>query len=397
MTQAVYASFPIDLSSVEESNLFLRALWASLRSEFGHLAWQYSPHRDGPNKRITLGIAQIGGSGSTMVNVIYRQAGCISSLEFSPVFGEAPSNDQLEAAVVAALGTFKKAHSVAATSTFSLGTDRIAFATYASQDVRIESQCRGKVDVTLTLSGFDNRDIDFQYQLNVGPILDLLACWTNCVVYRFSDRPATVSTELEQLTPNTLWIEDDWIDGIPLVQDRIGLSRDQLAALQASCAGELPLTDPLIRAARHFREGLELYQTYKNPSMQVSGDLVNALFMSALEVISLRDTKEVVPCSQCGQPQHRISSRIRDLGTKHLGAFGKDFFAKRYNGRSGFLHAGEVSGSYPVQAFSCPQLAPKSPTGCAVATSPLDTFNLREFCSYVLRKECLRMFPETSL
>jgi len=167
--------------------------------------------------------------------------------------------------------------------------------------------------------------------------------------------------------------------------------------LQAWSGGELPMTDPLIRAARHFREGLELYQTYKNPNMQVSGDIVNALFMSALEVISLRDAKAVVPCSQCGQPQHRISSRIRDLGTKHLGAFGKDFFAERYNGRSGFLHAGEVSGSYPVQHFSCPQLDPKSPSGCATATSPLDAFNLREFCSFVLRKECRRLFLDTSL
>jgi hypothetical protein len=387
------ATFHVDLDSVEDSNLFLRALWAQLRTFFGHLAWQYTPHRDGPHRRIIFGLAQIGGDGPIEVSIGYGRAGCIRTITFNPFWDSKLSTDRLRDAVTVARDTFSNTRLAMMTSNFPLGIAKISFATYEATNIRLESNKAGFLDVTVGVDGFDQQDLSFQYQFRVGPILDLLTCWTNCLVRRYPDANQTATGESEKVPANSIWVEDEeWIDGLPLVRDRVALSTYQLSALQAYVNGELPLTDPLIGAARHFREGLELYETYRKPGIQASGDLVRALFMSALEVASLHGAEEAANCSQCGQARHKISARVRELGLKHLGSIGKDLFGEQYQDRSGFLHAGEVSGSYPAQDGSCPQLDPKSETGCAMPTSQLEAFNLREFCSFVLRKETRSRF-----
>ena len=387
------ATYNVDLDSVEDSNLFLRALWAQLRSVFGHLAWQYTPHRDGLHQRIIFGVAQIGGDGPIEVSIGYGRAGCIRMITFNPLWDRKLSTDRLTDAITVARDTFRNTSFAMITSNFALGISEISFATYEAKNIRLESNMAGFLDVTLGVDGFDQRDLSFQYKFRVGPILDLLTCWTNCLVRRYPDANQTGTEESEKVPANSIWVEDEeWINGLPLVRDRVALSTYQLSALQAYVNGELQLTDPLIGAARHFREGLELYETHRQRGFQASGDLVRALFMSALEVASLYGAQKAPNCSQCGQARHKISARVRELGLKHLGSFGKDLFGEEYQDRSGFLHAGEVSSSYPVQDGSCPQLDPKSETGCAKPTSQLEAFNLREFCSFVLRNETRSRF-----
>lgn len=387
------ATFQIGLDSLQDSNLFLRALWAELRSSFGHLAWQNAPHRDGPHQRIMFGFAQIGENGSFEVSIKYARAGCIRTITFSPVWNSKLPTDRLREAVTTAHSTFSNTRTALLKSAFPLSVAKIGFATYEATNIRLESSTPGFLDVAIGVEGFDQWDLSFQYQLRVGPILDLLTCWTNCLVRRYPNAGQTATGKLKESVANSIWVEDEeWIDGLPLVRDRVALSPYQLSALQAYVAGKLPLEDPLLGAARHFREGLELYETYRQPGIQASGDLVRALFMSALEVASLHGTEEAINCSQCGQPRHRISTRVRELGLKYLGQFGRDFFREQYQDRSGFLHTGRVAGRYPIQDGSCPQLDPDSVTGCAIPSSQLEAFNLREFCSFVLRKETHNRF-----
>ena len=154
-------TFQVGLDSVEESNLFLRALWASIRLKFGRLGWQYAPHRDGPHRLVS----------------------------------------------------FRTTSSVLMKSTFPLAYATLGFATYESEELRLESVESGLLEVALRIEGYDRRDLAFMYNLRVGPALDLLTCWTNCLVRRFPAANQTETRSLEPVRANTLWVEDeDWID-----------------------------------------------------------------------------------------------------------------------------------------------------------------------------------------
>ncbi len=74
----------LKLSSLRDSNLFLRALWASLRDRFGRLGWQYTPRRTGSQQLIRFGWMSLGTTAPTgiEVSIRYRQAGVIRAVQF---------------------------------------------------------------------------------------------------------------------------------------------------------------------------------------------------------------------------------------------------------------------------------------------------------------------------
>lgn len=65
----------VQSTSQEQTNLLLRALWAAVRSEFGKLAWQFTPYRDGERREIWFGFADVGEDESISFGVKYAQRG----------------------------------------------------------------------------------------------------------------------------------------------------------------------------------------------------------------------------------------------------------------------------------------------------------------------------------
>lgn len=80
-----YTSINVNLTSLEESNFYLRALWSELRKDFGHLAWLYCPHKVGTKKKIIFGIIDLGNSSNYEVSLTYRVKGIIEKIVFSSV------------------------------------------------------------------------------------------------------------------------------------------------------------------------------------------------------------------------------------------------------------------------------------------------------------------------
>src|SRR3984893_10001493 len=101
----------VGLTAVDESNAFLRCIWAEMRQSFGHLRWVYAASRWGKLKRIRIGQAQLGPSRSIEVWVSYRQKGIIEDI----IFTESPGrrdflktvSKKLDASVEAPLNRFK--------------------------------------------------------------------------------------------------------------------------------------------------------------------------------------------------------------------------------------------------------------------------------------------------
>jgi hypothetical protein len=62
-----------NISGLLESNNFLRALWAELRSKFGKCAWNYQPFKDGSSQTIFLGWADINQEKVISISLTYSQ------------------------------------------------------------------------------------------------------------------------------------------------------------------------------------------------------------------------------------------------------------------------------------------------------------------------------------
>jgi hypothetical protein len=73
---------PIQPCSVDETNSLLRALWASMRAEFGYFPWQFSPMRRGERNTIYFGWANLGLNQPVRIGVTYKRKGIATGLLF---------------------------------------------------------------------------------------------------------------------------------------------------------------------------------------------------------------------------------------------------------------------------------------------------------------------------
>ena len=76
----------LNLKSNEESNLFLRALCAEFRRQFGDCSWQYSPRKDGVHKYISFGFVKLKENPIIRVSISYKQKGVIDRIFFEEIF-----------------------------------------------------------------------------------------------------------------------------------------------------------------------------------------------------------------------------------------------------------------------------------------------------------------------
>jgi hypothetical protein len=171
------------------------------------------------------------------------------------------------------------------------------------------------------------------------------------------------------------------MDGHPIIDERLALGEESLAALDSLLTEEAKVENQLRRANRHFREALRLLDVDPDSS----GDVATALLISALEAVSLED-KPAPNCKSCGQLMHGISKRIVALGIEHLGRGAENFFKEHYSRRSKFLHSGAIMHSLPLVDSSQPMLAPDAAQGCAMPAVLARPHNLLEFTGFILRR-----------
>ena len=126
------------------------------------------------------------------------------------------------------------------------------------------------------------------------------------------------------LKPNTLWAESDWLDDVPLTDGHLCLSPDQVECINPFVGDPISYDDNLMRSSHHFHKAVQLVRYGRAEDY----DLATALFMAALEVVSL-DRRQKQHCKACGQVIHGISQRIVEIANDTIGP-GLDQFFKSY-------------------------------------------------------------------
>jgi hypothetical protein len=375
----------VEVQSVDESNLFLRALWARMRAKFGRLGWQYTPRRDGATKNIRLGWATLGASAPTglEVNIHYRRRGILDSIRFTPrgpIYDLHPDLDaKLRECVKEA--TVKMHSPLRYRLAAKLSSNRlIPVGLYFSKRWHIGPLDDESTEIGLDVNAFDEADSRYEFEVRMAMLLDALAAWINCSFRRAGH--ADDRSNILDLPAGIFWEDAEWLEHQPIAGDLIRLEPIQLAFGDQVVGGLINEGHKLARAAHLFHEGLLLLHTASGHF----GDLATALFISALEVISLSDDPAPT-CQTCGQSIYKISKRVAELGVRHLGPGAKWVFDDHYRRRSRYLHTGKLHATQPFAGHAIPQLDPDGIEGCAMPRLVVQPINLMEFTSFIIRAE----------
>lgn len=416
-----YISIKVNLTSLEESNFYLRALWSELRKDFGHLSWLYQPRKRGNKRQIIFGIIDLGSGSNYEVSLTYMAKGTIEKIVFSSVCAGKNGNDDL-----------KKIEACVKNAKLNIGSRKqlyfkgliyisipYTFHRYESEHFSLIPSNPGYCWLSFKVDAYDSIDGQYEYNLMANAISWLLSSFTNTLITSHNitrKRHAQIASiqdfgqrkeihfadsEWEFPTPenltefvneekNSCFSSDDWLDGRPYQGGRkLTLSQTQLIFIGEFLKGKIKEDNVIIVSSGIFREALFIYE---RSGLQ---EVCSTILVSALEAVNF-DADIAKTCPTCGQQTRRISARVRDLVNSHLGECAADLVKKAYESRSKFVHTGRFFGrmSY-ANGMTLPQLNPSDPSGCVrTRDAGVPINNLLEFTSYIIRAECLRFMVQ---
>ena len=382
----------LSLDSLNASNIFLRALWAGLRSEYPDYAWSYSPRREGQHRTIRFGTLQLRDDLYVDISVRYKTQGVIDEIileapPLSPRTYRVSINEEdrsrLQFIIHSAFKEFKNPDGWTVKGLLHLSVNA-TFHKYTASHVSITPSYSGRAYLSLYFPAFDQFDADYMFMSLSAPLCEQLTTWTNVNIFNVIENDPREFFESKDI-PNCSWAEPDWIDGHALIKDRLAITVDQLAFLDAYAKQVIDHSHPIARAARHFAEALHLGSAGPHPETSLT------LLVSALEVAGINSAQRST-CAACGQVIHKISKRVYDIALKHLGTYPASMVKRFYEHRSKFLHEGMLSERAPRMSKTTPQLNPADPSGCSRSRPFYTSNNLVEFTSYIIRAECLEWY-----
>ena len=423
-----------NISSLLESNNFLRAFWAELRNRFGKCAWNYQPFKDGTSQTIFLGWADINQKQVIPISLTYSQRAIISGIHFGEEFGEPVDEDsELGQQLKDAVDKAYQCRNNPATKILQVPVSSLyrSLAPYSGQWFEISPAQHPVSLLKIKIRAFDDIDAEAEFLRISSYLLDILSVETNSLFWLSAqeDRQGITSDMKSEETAypeiNTFVSDEEWMDDIPqcsgyllissqTVQffDRI-LSKNELSSEE----------ETFIRSCHHFRvareqdaliynrlvstgeqkneDGVTTLSFQEHPRLKSASilygraeELATVLYVSAIEVASTIDSNPSERCDTCGQEQYKISARVVDYVKKYLaleeGHHLTKIFKSHYGKRSKFLHAGVVLSDHSYAGTTIPRLDPSSDSGMSQRTSVL-LINLREWIGYMLRQQLKSM------
>ncbi|MGF9741431.1 hypothetical protein ABEX38_29115 [Priestia megaterium] len=400
----------IGISNIEESNDFLKSLWAEMEKEFEKCGWYFTPHKR--NNRIFFGFMSIGDLGELSVSISYKEKGTINNLffELGKERQEIPKNSEL-------ISRLKKVVRLARSNQGEFSFFRCSvsiesyypIAPYESEYFETQILSKEGTQFTFLTKAYDQKQVKGISSKKIKQIMDFLSLETNGVFW--IGKTSTIEQE-KKLLSNDLFQNEEFIDGMPIKEDCIVLSREGKQFLEKIIDPNNQLSKDIemfLKACHHFHSARKYDEQELSNALLINGDsfpeeiekrknnlkiaskmgeshveLATTLYMSALEVVTLIGAEKDT-CSACGQPKYQIARRVRDLVTEHLGEHLASDFNYYYNLRSKYLHTGLLVEDQEFVGYAIPQLDVDSKSGCREVIG-VSLINLREYVGYCLRE-----------
>lgn len=376
---------PQSPQDVRSSNLLLRGLWATLRSHFSKLAWQFSPRKDGKNNRVYFGFADVGLKDPVYVGVTYRKRGIIDELLFENHFGDDLPEKALRncVALAASATPTQQAYAVGLSVRFPMQT-----VSRPGQPVEITARSADDTTLIFRIDCYDTEDGLSRLLGCARPVADVLSAFTNTSVELqlgaiVPSEPANTQNRQAEGA-----LDSDWLDGFPMVNGLLVIPEPALEFIDLIAQLEGSEEDVLLASAcALFHQGLELDARRFGGCVgeTIATEMAVVAYISALEVASSIGVPPSKSCRNCGQPEYKISARVHSFVEGLLGRPAADIVKDLYGIRSGFVHSGRLLSSRSFNGKIIPQLDPGARDGVKAQMPTIPLHYLREFTSYCMR------------
>lgn len=385
----------VNTSELEESNEFLRCLWAEMKNEFGVCGWQYAPYKDKLSKKIFFGFMDINEDKPLEVSVTYKQKGSINNIFFVAEYGEKE--------IKKGTNLYRRLKNVVNIAKQNVGRQRIFYfktaiqsffpvQSYKTDNFTIYPMVDNMFEFSFGVKAYDRNQAKGFFTQKITQLMNFLAIETNAV-FNKSD---WFEDGLIQSSEGEIFQEKDFIDDCSVKDEFLVISEegkkiiDILTSIEQSLSTNFEL---FLKACSHFhsarKQEEKMFRMYPDGSFgnMLGGDeteLATTLYLSALEVATLIGFNEI-KCVECGQQKFQISRRVKELTSKYLPNHLSKSFIDYYDKRSKFLHAGMRLITETPTNNLIPLLDIEEKHGCDFPNK-VPLINIREYTSYCLRR-----------
>ena len=335
---------------------------------------------------ILVGQANIGKDALLNVRICYKQRGCLSSIEFTPLYDTdiAQLKGRLKQCVNDAFQykEYKKEQ-------FGQGVldSTVSFHKRTERNFAIEGNTLG-----IKVYGYDEKDMSSMFKAQILQICNLLTFDT----LRYITVGGTLTEEIRLLhnfgtrlinyktSEVTGEMEKNKVYQGLKVSDGMAAYIDAYLERPYGYENHFSNFDKCVQLfAQGIRNEELSWISVGLPEPYAEQAIVN--YMSALEVITLND-KEPVSCKCCGQMKYSIARRVADLAENTFSGLG-DFVKDYYRDRSKYVYSGSLlsSNSYVNRSIPLMSIAKNSKTGMITQISRVQT-ELKEMVKYCIER-----------
>ncbi|MFC0561958.1 hypothetical protein [Halalkalibacter alkalisediminis] len=359
----------IGTKKVEESNEFLRCLWAEMEKEFGRCDWNYAPKKNGSKQRVFFGYMHINQDFSIAVMISYENKGSIHNLYFES------TKKNLD--IVKGTELYNRLKKVVKATRKKIGEYKELFIDahiqstspimpYTGENFEIKFINDKGFKMKFKINVYDEKHCGYQANKVINDVMDFLSVETDDIFWSVDEYD-----NYDELKFEETFIERDFMDENSLYWGYRTISKkgkqflDLLTDCKRKDEEDLVL---FLSACNHFHTARmqeeQIYKKYEDSLYERIGisqsEIATTMYLSALEVISLIGFKEE-KCGSCGQVKYQISKRISQIAYRYLpSGYVKELLDKQfidfYEHRSKYLHMGrKLVSEIPIQYY-VPQL-----------------------------------------
>ena len=340
--------FPINATSVQESNIFLRKLWSELNT-VTPMGWNMYPYKAGT--KVTIGTSTLG-----EISFNYKRKGCIKNLYIE----NDTHTEDISAAVNRAKANEMKQYSLS----LELANNRgISLADVSFEGGRVFTR-KGKTFLQLNFEAYSEWDVEMFLPNKYAPILSILYEYTQVLfdIVKIDFAVGALPVEVTECPEyNYDWID---LDECPCLEDNsVILPREcfQLLSYIMDDKSYDEDTELLLNSSRVLMTTKHLSKEIEFPDSSGKADIINSMVCSSFEPLSLILDKRNKQCKECGNMVFSITKKIKRMCTHYFGAgFAKYVCDVIYKNRSVFLHTGRQESPQRSSKTFCPQISAES-------------------------------------
>lgn len=363
-------TFPINTTSVQESNIFLRKLWSEL-NQIKPLGWQMYPYKH--DNTVTIGRSTFG-----EISYDYTRKGCIKNL-----YIDSQQDEAISKAVQNAKCNGMKSYVIS----LELKNNKdICISDVSFERIKVFAHA-DKVYLQCTFDAYSAWDVEMFFPHKFASILSIIYEYTYVLF----------NIEQIQLCEGNLVVENSefreydnrWIDF-----DECPRSEENALILPCECLRLLSYViddksydeniELLLNSSNLLTTTQRLLQEIEFPNSSYTADIINSMVCSSLEPLSQILDKSTERCSECGNMIFSITNKIKKMCMQYFDAsFAKYVCDVIYKTRSVFLHTGQPESTQRSSTPFCPQISVSSRTIMMPHGMVRDV--VFDYCSFLFR------------